>query len=375
MKAPERVVIAGAGVTGLSTAFYLLEKYGIRSTLVDRSGSIAPGASGKAAGFLAKDWNDGTPTEQLTHRSFRLHQQLADKFGATDIQYRRVTCISTQIEKSAPKKKKAVMTATVDWASRKLLRGSDIMGDEETVAQVHPKLLCQHLWQACEQGGCTLVKGKVTGAVANAKGKIESVVLEEGNNISADALLYACGPWNANVMYGIKGHSLVLPTTKVLKQCVFFYSNSFGDCEVFVRPDSTAFCSGFPDDLVKVDEEPGQEKVEPAKASRLREAVRSCSGAMGDESSDMVLGEPIVEQACYQPVTDDFLPIIGPLSRRATGGCDGCFMAGGNNCWGILLGPATGECMADLIATGKTEHVDISKFHPARYRNLKPVVD
>ena len=84
---------------------------------------------------------------------------------------------------------------------------------------------------------------------------------------------------------------------------------------------------------------------------------------------------PLAQNACYQPVTDDFLPIIGALKRRASGCDEGCYMAGGNNCWGILLGPATGECMADLIATGKTSHVDIRSFRPSRYRNLKPVTD
>uniref|UniRef100_A0A7S3L4Q1 FAD dependent oxidoreductase domain-containing protein n=1 Tax=Amphora coffeiformis TaxID=265554 RepID=A0A7S3L4Q1_9STRA len=257
------------------------------------------------------------------------------------------------------------------------------MGEEDTVAQVHPKRLCEHLWEACQKGGCQLIQGKVTGAISDEKGNLQGVQLQDVDGstrqkLDADALLYACGPWSANIMYGIKGHSLVLPTKRQLKQCVFFYSETLGDCEVFVRPDSTAFCSGFPDDMIKVTEFPGQEEVEPEKANRLCEAVRRCSDQMEDNSSSgKVLGEPALQQACYQPVTDDFLPVMGELNRRASGGCreGSCYMAGGNNCWGILLGPATGECMADLIATGKTPHVDISKFCPSRYRNLKPVVD
>jgi len=354
---------------------------------VDRTGRIAPGASGKAAGFLARTWNDGTPTEQLTHRSFNLHKELADKFGADNIQYRRVKCLSAHVEKSlrTPKKKRqrSSLRADVEWTNQEHMRENEVMGEEENVAQVHPKKLCEHLWEACQRGGCRLIQGKVTGALSDEKGNLRGAQLEDNEEstpqqLDADALLYACGPWSANIMYGIKGHSLVLPTKRVLKQCVFFYSNTFGDCEVFVRPDSTAFCSGFPDELVKVTESPGMEEVEPDKADRLREAVRRCSDQMGDASSyDRVLGEPILQQACYQPVTDDFLPVMGTLTRRASGGCraGSCYMAGGNNCWGILLGPATGECMADLIATGKTPHVDISNFRPSRYRNLKPVVD
>ena len=80
------VVIAGAGITGLTTSFYLARKHGVRSTLVDRTGSVAPGASGKAAGFLARDWNNGTPTQDLTRRSFDLHQALADEAGQELVQ-------------------------------------------------------------------------------------------------------------------------------------------------------------------------------------------------------------------------------------------------------------------------------------------------
>lgn len=354
---------------------------------------------------MALDWNDDTPTAALTRRSFALHQQLADRFGADAIHYRRVSCLSAQIadpDKQTKttttkkrKKKRSALAAEVEWATRRRMTENSVMGQEDTVAQVHPKLLCEHLWEVCESKGCTLVKGKVTGAVANAQGKLEAVALtneESGTSsqIPTDALLYACGPWTANVMYGIKVHSIVLPTRRILKQCVFFTSEDFGDCEVFVRPDTTAFCSGLMEDgMVKVQEFPGQEQVEPALSQRLREAVRKCSGVMGawqsldaaaaadDRKQDaaIVLGEPIMENACYQPVTDDYLPIIGPLTKRASGCDGGCYMAGGNNCWGILLGPATGECMADLIVTGKTEHVDIAKFRPSRYRNLKAVED
>eukprot|EP00977_Amphora_coffeiformis_P022928 scaffold11843_cov152-Amphora_coffeaeformis.AAC.8 len=96
--APEHVLIAGAGIIGISTAFYLHKQYGIRSTLIDVTGEIAPAASGKAGGFLALDWNDGSPTGPLTHRSFALHQELADELGAESIQYRRLTCAAIVVD-------------------------------------------------------------------------------------------------------------------------------------------------------------------------------------------------------------------------------------------------------------------------------------
>ena len=366
---PKTVVIAGAGVVGVSTAYFLARNHGVAVTLVDVTGTIAPGASGKAAGFLALNWNDGTPTEALTHRSFALHQEIADRVGAESIQYRRVTC--TSITTGVSKKRKN--NADIEWAVPRDPVHVQSMGEEDTLAQVHPKFLCEKLWEEAEKMGCKLVKGKIVGAVHDKQGKLQGALLEDGATIAADALLYACGPWIANVMNGIKVHSLVLQTKQVLKQVVFFYAHSSEDtiCEVFVRPNATAFCTGHIDEPAQVQERPGEESVQPEKILQIKESFERCTGHELRDSP--VFGNAMTEQACYQPCTEDFLPIMGPLSRRAAGG-DGCFIAGGHNCWGILLGPATGECMADLIVTGKARNgVDLSPFRPSRYRNLKPV--
>jgi hypothetical protein len=46
--------------------------------------------AGKAGGFLALDWNDGSPVGPLARHSYHLHRQLADVFGQDAIGYREV---------------------------------------------------------------------------------------------------------------------------------------------------------------------------------------------------------------------------------------------------------------------------------------------
>ena len=58
---PKHVMIAGSGMMGIATSYFLAKEFGISSTLVDPSGQVAPAASGKAGGFLARDWNDFSP--------------------------------------------------------------------------------------------------------------------------------------------------------------------------------------------------------------------------------------------------------------------------------------------------------------------------
>ena len=385
---PRHVLIVGAGIHGLSTAYFLSTRHHVRCTLIERSGSIAPGASSKAAGFLARHWNDETPTKALTHRSFDLHQELADKLGADKINYRRLHCVGVQVDPSmqkervpaSSKKPKKHQTVSLEWRphTSAVSKVSD-MGDEANIAQVYPRLLCQQLWKACQETDLvTLRKGTVVGTKHNDH-KLQGAILDDGQIVEGDALLYAAGAWVANIMYGIKGHSLILPTTRVLKQAIFFESKQqqYGDPEVFVRPDQTAFISGWPGDVAKVTEQAGSETIEEEVVERLKESVRACMGYETNDdairSSIAVSEEPIKVQACYQPTTEDFIPVMGKLSRRATDGADNVYIQGGHNCWGILLAPASGEAMASLMAMGKSSHVDLSPFTPGRFRNLKPV--
>ena len=69
----------------------------------------------------------------------------------------------------------------------------------------------------------------------------------------------------------------------------------------------------------------------------------------------------LARQACYRPVTQDGLPLIG-----AVPGVAGAYVATGHSVWGILNAPATGEALAQLIVDRAVNTVDLSPFDPAR---------
>eukprot|EP00547_Thalassionema_nitzschioides_P001036 CAMPEP_0194208084 /NCGR_PEP_ID=MMETSP0156-20130528/6636_1 /TAXON_ID=33649 /ORGANISM="Thalassionema nitzschioides, Strain L26-B" /LENGTH=390 /DNA_ID=CAMNT_0038934975 /DNA_START=207 /DNA_END=1377 /DNA_ORIENTATION=- len=373
---PKHVVIVGGGVIGTTTAYYLAEHHEISSTIIDPSGTIAPAASGKAGGFLALDWNDYSPVGPLARRSFQLHQEIADKLGGDKIQYRRLTCASIRVGPRAAAKPKGKKLEYVEWAQTEedfsTVLAARPLGDESTIAQVHPKLLCQSLWEVAskskEEGGVgsNLVQGKAVGVEYDEKTEKLVGVRMEGTDtiIEGDAVLFACGPWTANIMTGVKYHSVVIPTDQTLSQCVFF--SGCGDPEVYVRPDNTAYCCGFPDAEVRVQEEPGQEEVRPEAVQRIVDAVKEASGGSLDGDNASL---PAKSSSCYLPTTPDNLPIMGPLLSKDCGGGPGCYIATGHSCWGILMGPASGESMAALIATGKSNHVNIDPFDPARFQD------
>ena len=402
---PTHVCIVGGGIIGTATAYYLATVYGIRTTIVDRTGTIAPAASGKAGGFLAYDWNDGTATEALTHRSFLLHEGLAQQFTPESIQYRRLSCVAMNIGASRP-----TTTTTsrklqhIEWASSDVIQNVRTLGTEATIAQVHPKLLCERLWSETQERvpSCQLLRGSVVATLFATNDDqndddssrttvkaVRGVQLEDGTVVEADAVLYACGPWNVlhrpttgdlnTVMRGIKYHSLVVPTERIYHQCVFFHGHN-GDPEVYVRPDQTAYCTGYPEPPRIVTESPGDEAIEDHKISTIYSAIQQVTRLatstgtdtlQEDEENDkrpgLKLDDPKAfrQQACYLPSTDDGLPIMGELSRH---GHRGLYIATGHSCWGILLGPGTGECMASLMATGETTpYVTLNEFDPYRF--------
>lgn len=76
-------VILGAGIIGVSTAFYLSESEHIDPStihLVEATPSLFSSASGYAGGFLAEDWFSANAAP-LGALSFAEHKQLAEKYG------------------------------------------------------------------------------------------------------------------------------------------------------------------------------------------------------------------------------------------------------------------------------------------------------
>jgi glycine/D-amino acid oxidase-like deaminating enzyme len=80
MAIPQSTVILGAGIIGVSTAYYLSQSVpGSSIHLIDTSPEFFASASGKAGGFLAADWF-GPASAPLGLLSFKLHKQLSDEY-------------------------------------------------------------------------------------------------------------------------------------------------------------------------------------------------------------------------------------------------------------------------------------------------------
>jgi glycine/D-amino acid oxidase-like deaminating enzyme len=370
------VVICGGGVIGACTGYFLARR-GIDVTVVERC-EVASSASGKAGGFLALDWCMGSPLDALARRSFALHASLPKEIGG-DWGYRRMTAYSGQVvpEHVVPERdKRRHVAAELDWLCDGVIIGARL-STTETTAIVHPRSFTLGLMHAAQRHGARLRHGQVTGVVtgvARRGGGIVQGVEVEGETLRADAVVIAMGPWSLRAaqwlrvpaVFGQQSPSLVYDTgTAVPAEALFLdYQEESGNIvtvEVFPRADGSTHVTAFSGQAA-LPLDPAEVKPDSAAIDRLQTICERLSPAF---RADRI----IARQACFRPVTQDGLPLIGKVPGSA-----GAYIAAGHNVWGILNAPATGEAMAELVAAGSAETTDLTPFDPARLRPLDPVL-
>jgi glycine/D-amino acid oxidase-like deaminating enzyme len=359
MPAPRHVIVCGAGVVGASVAYFLTRR-GIAVTVVERT-AVACAASGKSGGFLALDWCDGTPIEPLARASFALHATLAKEI-ARDWGYRRMdTFMLAAREKGAPADSHRVPAP--GWIDGPAVVAGTL-GSPETTAQVHPAQLTAALVDEAQARGATLRIGAAERVVSR-DGAVSGIVVD-GQGLEADAVVLAAGPWTGRIgglrlprVSGLKGYSVTLDAPGVPAHALFMdYRLADGralEPEIIPRPDGTVYVCGM------ADRQPLPESADGVEVSEAGCAI--LAGAAGRVSAALAAAPISRRQACYRPVVDDGLPLIGPVP-----GARGAYVATGHGPWGMLNAPATGLALTELIVDGAARSVDLRPFYPDRLR-------
>jgi glycine/D-amino acid oxidase-like deaminating enzyme len=356
-----RVLICGGGVIGASIA-YFLSRRGVAATVIEATG-VACAASGKAGGFLARDWCDGSALAPLARRSFDLHAELAAELGG-DWGWRR---LDTYGGTAGFGRSRGVRRLT--WLAENVaIAGA--LGSPETTAQVHPGQFTAAMMRAALAQGAELRLDRV-GGIAERQGRATGVVVD-GAVVAGDAVVIAMGPWSIlaarwlplPAVFGLKGHSLVFATGAALPgEAVFLeYREPSGAVlspELFPRPDGTTYVCAISSETPL--------PVDPARVTPDAAAIQRLAAMCGALSPALAAAPVVARQACYRPVTRDGLPLIGPIP-----GVAGAYVATGHSVWGVLNAPATGAAVAELIVDGAAKSVDLAPFAPGRLPPLDP---
>ena len=364
------VAIIGGGIAGSAAAYYLAER-GVKAVIIEREG-IGAMASGYNAGGLNPLEGHGWPQlRPLALQSFRLHQELWDALpAATGIDYHgRISSIikAAFTEDELPELRETLATFnnapepgfSAAWLEREDALALEPRLSPDIIAGVRAvgngaldgMELTQALAAAAQKRGAKVVPASAVG-LRLGSGRVESVVTGDGE-ISCGALLIAAGPWCRAAEQWL---DIAIPVDPLKGQIIRLQPNGpgldyeliGGGSSMYAKTDGLIWCgsteedAGF--DLSLTDE---------ARARILEMAVRLMPS---------LANAAVVQQtACLRPLTPDWLPIVG----RAPG-WENAYIAAGGQKKGILLGPAMGKGIAEIIAAGATE-ICLDGCGPARF--------
>lgn len=407
--APRSVVVVGAGIVGLSTAWFLQER-GVEVTVVDREG-VAAGASWGNAGWISPALTAPLNAPGVLREGLR---SLADPAAALHIPLRPDTALIRFLTRFAANSRASVWRAAVaanavlndeaietydvlvangvdapvtdaaisvafrdaqkaaafqaglqhletthHTVRSEVLTGAAIgaqvplaSSDVATVVNVFgqrfvdPGRFTHALGEAVAARDGHIITGEVVGFSG---GHDVQVRLRSGETVRADAVVLATGAW----LPALTGRRI-----RVRLQAGRGYSFTVPVDRPMpgpiYLPEARVACTPYRDGLRVAGTMEFRRPSEPLIPRRVDAIVASAAplldGVRWDERHDLWVGP--------RPVTDDGKPLVGELEP-------GVFTAGGHGMWGLAHGPATGRLLAEQITTGKQPEV-LRPFDPLR---------
>lgn len=404
------VIVIGAGMVGLATAWHLQER-GHEVTVLDREG-VAAGASWGNAGWLAPAktiplshpslWAYGPKAlfnpDAALHMPFRVDPGLwlfLARFMAQATQRAWDTTMAalTPIDRVALEAFDELKLGGVEAITREgpfvigfeeesqsrgfldeiegvirhgqeapLERLDDprelvpVLSDEVKVAFrldgqrfIEPGPYVAALGRAVEERGGAIRSGVEVTHVAT-RGR-PAVILADGQRIEAGKIVVATGAWLSRLARPLgvrtlvqagRGYSFTVDTDQPVEHPLYL-------------PHQRIACSPYRGRFRIAGTMEFRGPDEPLYPRRIEAIVnqsrRLLRGVDLDNRRDEWVGS--------RPVTPDGLPLVG--RTRA----ENVYVAGGHGMWGVVLGPATGRYLAQLMDTGET-HPVIAPFDPLR---------
>ena len=374
------IVIIGGGIIGCTTAYYLITNNNdIKVTIIERE-SIACAASGKAGGFLAKDWCDGGWMGPLARESYKLHEMFGKKYGKKTL-YRNLKTYDMKTKKSGTNCIKQ-NNKSLSWIDCNI-ESSHLIGTNNSTAQIHPKYFCELLIELCKPN---IIYGTVTRVLSNngTANHVEYIPKSNDNNnnkskrISFDDIVIAMGPWSYQAyqwfpeckqlqyVNGSKHNSIVIkpenfndktfPDHAIFLDHYSQLNNTNQSCEIYPRIDGTIYSCGK-----------AKKTKLPANPNDIKcdEYIDIICNNLKELSIKHTFNcDILIKQACYIPLSKDGNPLIGKINTY-----NNVYIGCGHSCWGILNGPITGKLLSELIIFGKVKSVkqkDFVKLNPNR---------
>lgn len=409
--APRRVVIVGAGMVGLATAWHLQE-HGVEVTVLDRQG-VAAGSSWGNAGWLAPGmamplsdpslWAYGPramldPAAPLsvpirfepklwafllqfisraTNRAWDktmaaltpIDLMALDGFdelvagGVKGETHPQEFIIGFRSEKAShvfrhemALVEKAGQRVPLTPVSNPRVKVPQLSEGVDTVISLGnqryfaPGDFVEALAESVrERGG--IIDTNATVTRVERRGASVHAVLNDKSTIDGDAVVIANGAW----LPGLATEHGVRTLVQAGRGYSFSVETDQPAEYPIYFPNERVACTPFHGRLRIAGTMEFRRPDEPMRARRLDDIVN----AVRPLFTNMDLDNRQEEWVGSRPVTPDGLPLIGATKTP------GVYAAGGHGMWGIVLGPATGKLLAEQMMTGVVPSV-LAPFDPLR---------
>ena len=381
------VLIAGGGVVGSATAYYL-KKHGFTGSIaiVERDVSWASGCTGRSAGGLRQQFS--TPENiQMSLFGLRLVRNLTHEFGPdADVGFKEQGYLILASDSGLPILAENHEIQLAQGADNVILKGDELSARfpwliSEGLAGgcfglsgegwMDPYSLMSLFRKAATAQGVELIAGQVT-AVTREASRIASVTLASGEVLSCGTLVNAAGT-SAGALAAMAGIGLPVGPRKryvyvldcpAATEALHKAPLTVQPNGVWFRPEGRTFISGLspeeheePTEMDwEVDHGFFEERIWPALAARvpLFEAIKVISSWTGH----------------YDYNALDQNAIIGRHPQVTN-----LLFANGYSGHGLQQGPASGNAIAELIVHGAFRAIDLRCFGYERIAANQPLFE
>lgn len=381
--ASDRIVIVGGGVVGSSIAWHLRTGgFEGEVVVVERDPTYRRASSFLAMGGVRQQFGSAANI-RLAQHSIRFYERFDTAMRTPDHQprawfrqrgylflandetadrferrYERQRALGACVERLDVD---AIRTLVPDLALDDIRFG--VFGPNDGYA--NPREVLAGFRHAAAAAGATYVTGEVT-RLQVATGRVRGVTLDDGAALDARAVVNAAGPFAARLAALADIALPVEPVRQHLFRCALpcRWPHRF---PVVVDPGGVHWrhddpvAPDHPDRIIvartKLDEPPGENFAcdENRWAVDFRPPLVARLPAFA--AAELVEG-----WAGLYEMTPDHNPLLGAHPELA-----GFHLANGFSGHGLMMAPATGAALAELLTTGASTRLDIGAFDPGRF--------
>lgn len=375
------VAIVGGGIMGVSLAF-ALTRLGVRDVAVFERRSLAAGGSGRSGALLRQHYSN-VPEATLAHLSLQTYTNWGDAVGGSCgfVKTGLIATVATSGDNShniermyrnvEMQNRVGIASRVISAAELKELQpfanvdDLDVAAYEPESGYVDGVEATRSMAEAAIRGGATVFEGTEVRGIRVQAGRVAGLETSQGN-INAGTVVCAAGPWSLPLVEPL-GVSIPLESQRV-QVAILARPLSMPAEGTFTYVDTAAgiFCRNFGPNRTLVGVGGGEfhdtvdpfsfdQRADPEFAATVTEYLARRMPAMRDAGY-------ISGYSGLYDMTPDAHPIMGVAP-----GIDGLVLMLGFSGAGFKKGPAAGQCVAELIASGKATTVDLAPFRLERF--------